>query len=103
MICPECRRPTKRLIYDRHGARCPDCANPGYVWPLISPPPAPSIAPPTIDREAVGRTAYEAYRKSLNRTTDDNLPQWEWADHETQLAFRDAGEAVARMERTTLP
>jgi len=52
------------------------------------------------DREQGGKIAYEAYRASLNRTTDDTLPKWEWADHETQLAFRDVSEAVAR---TLLP
>lgn len=50
----------------------------------------------TIDRETLGKIGYEAYRESLNHTTDDTLPRWEWADHETQLAFRDAGESVAR-------
>ena len=50
----------------------------------------------TIDREVLGKTAYEAYRASINQSTDDTLVEWEWADHETQLAFRDAGEAVSK-------
>ncbi len=48
-----------------------------------------------LDREVLGHLAYEAYRASLNQTTDDVLRPWEDLDHETQLAFRDAGEAAA--------
>ena len=55
------------------------------------------------DREALGRVAYEAYRASLNRTTDDNMPKWEWVDHETQLAFRDAGQAVEKLLESATP
>jgi hypothetical protein len=53
-----------------------------------------------IDREALGKVAYEAYRASLGRTTDDPaLPDWEGLDHESQLAFRDAAEACIRASR----
>jgi hypothetical protein len=48
-----------------------------------------------LDREALGEIAYEACRTSINGTTDYPIPKWEWADHETQLAFREAGVAVA--------
>ncbi len=54
------------------------------------------------DREDWGKIAYEAYRESINRTTDygyagyEPLRKWEDADHETQLAFRNAAEALAR-------
>jgi hypothetical protein len=41
MICPECKRPTTRLVYDRRGKRCPDCNNPNFIRmvDLVSPPP----------------------------------------------------------------
>lgn len=51
-----------------------------------------------LDREKLGKIAWEAYRKSLNTTTDDNLPAWERVDHETALAFKDAAEAVWKTE-----
>lgn len=31
MICPKCQRETARLIYDRHGKRCPACNDPTHI------------------------------------------------------------------------
>lgn len=41
MICPECKRPTKRLVYDRRGKRCPDCHSPNFLRmvDIVAPPP----------------------------------------------------------------
>lgn len=60
-------------------------------------PAAPSgaLAVSGYDRETLGRVIYDAYRASINRTTDYPMPDWSGADHETQLAFRDAGEIYA--------
>lgn len=49
-----------------------------------------------FDLFRVGPNGAMSLYASLNHTTDGTLTKWDWADHETQLAFRDAGEAVAR-------
>jgi hypothetical protein len=46
------------------------------------------------DREKLGQLAWETYRTSIQRTTDEKETDWSGLDHERQLAFRDLAEAI---------
>lgn len=54
------------------------------------------------DREFFGKMAYEIYVKSMETTTDEKYPEWKACGHDTQLAFRELGMAIADVARSDL-